>query len=119
MSWIAIFTLTSGIAIIGIWVFVLARRDIPEIASGDREIWYHITAEMLLGSGLIAAGVLLLAAPEESFSRVGAGAATGALVYSVINSAGYYADRSNWKALGAFVVIASVAAVALATLLIS
>lgn len=105
-----------GIGIVGLWSFLLATGRVPEVAAGDRAIWFHIAAEYLLGLTLVTAG-LMLAFTEGPGARLLAGVAAGGLVYSTVTSAGYYAQDDRWGPVVAFLVLALLGVAAIAALL--
>jgi len=88
--------LIAGVGIVGFWAMALVTHQVPEVAEGDRAIWFHIAAEYLLGAALVAGGLLLVLVGDQPWTRVITGAALGGMVYSTINSAGYYARQATW-----------------------
>ncbi len=112
MAAAAWFEMVVGVAILGLWTFLIATHRVPELREGDRAIWFHIGAETLLGAGLLASGLLLLA-DDASWSRSLAAAALGGLVYSTINSSGYYARDGKWMAVASFALLTGLTLIAL------
>ena len=106
-----------GVAIIGLWATLLATRQVPQILAGNRDIWFHLTAELLTAALLVGAGIWLLTSGGEGASLLSM-LALGALLYTTINSPGYYADRDDWPAVTMFVVLAAATATA-ATLVLA
>jgi len=102
---IAVFELVVGLGIVTLWPILLATRQVPEVRSGDRAIWFHLTAELMLGIALVVSGLLLLIAGDDPSTRILAGTALGGMTYSTVNSSGYYARDSNWLAVGVFAVL--------------
>jgi peptidoglycan/LPS O-acetylase OafA/YrhL len=96
VSW---FQIIIGIGIVAIWPMLLVAGEVPEVAAGQRDIWFHIAAEAVTGSLLIAAGTLTLRRHDER-SRLLAAFALGALLYTAINSPGYYAELGQWAPVG-------------------
>lgn len=111
MTLVGWFSLLAGIAIAGLWVALLTRRAVPEIAAGDTEIWFHIAAELVTAALLVVGGVALLAG-EGAIASILAAFALGALLSTSIASAGYYAARGERRFVAAFglVTAASIAA---------
>lgn len=105
------FQIVIGVAIIGLWVMLLATRQVPQIPAGNRDIWFHLTAELLTAALLAGAGTWLLTTGTDA-ARTLSAFALGALLYTTINSPGYYADRQEWSMVTMFVVLASVTAAA-------
>ncbi len=95
MLFVSVFELVAGFAIIGLWTILLATHQVPEIPANDRAIWFHLVAEYSLGAVLIVSGLLLLL-DVQVWMRVLVGTAAGAMVYSTINSSGYYARQGKW-----------------------
>lgn len=102
MRFAAVFELVVGLGIIGLWTTLLRKGRVPEIAAGDRAIYFHMAAEYALGVALVLGGLLLLLAGDETWARVIAASAVGGMIYSTINSPGYYARERNWLVVGAF-----------------
>ena len=115
MAAIAWFFSIVGAAILFLWSFLVITSRVPEIEEGDRAIWFHIAAEALLGATLLIAG-LSLAIASSGWPRLLGGVAAGGLVYSTINSSGYYASRGQWGPVGAFGLLAAAALWTIVTL---
>lgn len=105
-----------GVGMVGLWVVLLAAGEVPEIPAGQRAIWFHIGAEVITGALLIIAGWTLLRRGDAR-SRLLSAFALGALLYTVVNSPGYYADRGAWALVVVFIVLALCAAAAFVRLL--
>lgn len=105
-----------GVAIVGLWTMLLATRQVPQIPAGNRDIWFHLTAELLTAALLIAAGAWLLSTGTDA-ARLLSAFALGALLYTTINSPGYYADRGEWPTVAMFAVLMAGTAAAAITLL--
>ena len=106
MTWIAWFLLVVGVGVLGLWAMLVTRHEVPEIEAGDRAIWFHIAAEVLMGVFLIAGGIALLSKPAHPVTPLIASVGLGALVYSAVNSAGYYANQGKNGAVTAFGLLA-------------
>jgi hypothetical protein len=114
-------TLAAGYAlllaamVIVIWLINIARGAVPELITEPRAIRFHIAAELGMAALLVAGGALTLAGSD-------AGTATlllafGAVLYSIVNSAGHYAQLRQVAPLvvfGTLFVLTAAAAVALA-----
>ncbi len=118
MTLVAWFELLVGTGILGFWAVALATARVPEIGHGDRAIWFHILAELVIGVALVAGGVALLAVSGESWTRALAAAAAGGMVYSAINSPGYYAREGSWGIVAAFAVLSLMGIAVIAALVI-
>jgi hypothetical protein len=94
MQYTAIFSIFVGVLMIGQWIFSLVSRKVPEIVTETRAIGFHLAAEFLTAAVLIIAGIALLAQSLLGYPL--ALLALGMLVYTSINSAGYFAQRGQW-----------------------
>ena len=116
MTFVGAFELIVGLGICGFWTFALLTHQVAEIAAGDRAIRFHILAEYLMGLALTTSGLLLLAVDDRGWIKALAAAALGGMMYSTVNSAGYYAQRKRGGVVVAFISLAVVGAAALLTL---
>ncbi len=114
MRIVAGFLLVVGVGIAGLWGVLLAAGQVPEVAEGRVDIWFHIVAELLTAALLIAAGVALLR--RSARARLLAAVSLGALVYTAINSPGYYAQSGDVAMVGMFAAVLLAAAAALLAL---
>jgi hypothetical protein len=92
---------------------IWARRRPYRRAHGrPRDIWFHLSAELVTAGLLVAAGIALLrrAPAGRQLAAVG----SGALLYTALNSAGYYADLGEWAVVGMFLGLAAGTAAAVA-----
>jgi hypothetical protein len=105
------FLTVVGISIAGLWAMLLATGQVPEVAEGRTDIWFHITAEALAAVLLLTAGACVLRRGRRA--RVLAAAALGVLAYTAVNSAGYYAEAADWAMVGMFGLILAATAWAL------
>lgn len=93
--YVATYSIVIGVFMVGWWSFALVRRLVPEAVAGSREIWFHIAAELVTGSVLVAGGVATLLAPTERWTGVLVAIGLGLVVYSLIASPGYYVERGE------------------------
>lgn len=109
------FQIVVGVAIIGWWAVAAATNGIVELNEGRIDILFHIVAELVMAVLLIAAGVSIRRNGRTRPTTALSGLALGTLLYSSINSPGYFAERGEWWMVGMFAVIAgaTVAAVVL------
>jgi hypothetical protein len=98
------FQLLSGAAMIGLWTLLLATGQVPELETGQRDILFHLLAELLAATALLVAGAAVLRRHERGPTL--SAFALGALLYTSVNSAGYYADSGDWAAVGMFGILA-------------
>jgi steroid 5-alpha reductase family enzyme len=104
------FQIVVGIAIIGWWAVAAATGGIVELDEGRIDIVFHIAAELVMAALLIGAGVALHRSGRTRTTTLISGLGLGMLLYSTINSPGYFAERGEWWAIGMFAAIAAVAA---------
>lgn len=114
MKFPAIFILIVGILMIGQWGFFLAAGQVPELQTAPWEIGHHISAEMLTALILIAGGIGLLRGAR--WSKVTALVGLGMVIYSCINSSGYFAQSGQWPFVGMFAVLLILSALAVGRL---
>ena len=110
------FQVVVGAGILLVWPALILAGEVPELQAGQRDIWFHIAAEVITGLLLVGAGALLLRRPDTG-ARMLSTFALGALLYTGINSAGYYAELGEWLPAALLVGVAVLAAGAFAVLL--
>ncbi len=104
MKGVGWFQVVMGCGIVGVWTLLLATGQVPEVGDGRIDIWFHLAAEVATGAALVVAGVLVLQrTPRAAFVAC---VALGALGYTAVNSAGYYAQAGEWVPVGMFGVVA-------------
>jgi hypothetical protein len=96
----AIYALIIGIAMIGMWLSLIATNQVPEINTEPIRITYHLIGEFLTA-------VLLLLGGFGLFTNRGWGfhvflISMGMLLYTVIVSAGYYGQLGDMIMVGMF-----------------
>lgn len=89
-------------SVIAWWAIAASTGGIEEVTAGRTDIFFHIAAELSMGWLLILGGLALLRRGPTATTTTLAGLALGALVYSSINSPGYFAERGEWWAVGMF-----------------
>ena len=109
----AIYSIIIGIGIIGLWLMLYLTKQIPELKTTPVEIKYHMTAEFLMGFLCLMSGFFLLM--DFYWATYFFTLAMGLVIYAVINSAGYYAQKKQWPFVIMFgiILIASVCLVIL------
>ncbi len=112
-AWLQI---SVGIAVVAWWAIAAATDGIAELQDGRTDIVFHIVAELLMASLLISAGVVLLRRGRTAATTTLSGLALGTLLYSSINSPGYFAEQGAWWAVGMFAVIGAIAVATAANL---
>ena len=111
---VAVYAIVVGVFMVGFWGALVATRK----AELDRRPWdmtFHLAAEFGTASLLIlsGAGALFHFADVSVLAPV----ALGMLLYSVVNSPGFYAGRKNWPMVGLVAVLTLLSAAAIAVLL--
>jgi hypothetical protein len=102
-----------GIAIIGQWTVSFFKKQIPGpeagtvIGRGAVEMHFHYVAEFLTAIVLIVAGVGVLI--EGAWGSTAYFVGTGMLVYTAINSSGYFAQQRQISMVGMFTVLIVIA----------
>lgn len=99
----AVYVIIVGMFMGGFWLMLYLTGGIPELRTVPIEIGYHLAAEVLTAVMLVTAGFGLLRGPYwvERLYPV----ALGMLLYTVINSAGYYAQLEDLVMVGMFTVL--------------
>jgi len=90
----AFFNIIIGIIIIYQWFVSLSKDKVPELVTSPKSILTHTIAEMMTAVTLIISGVLLL--QEKGKGYLLYLLSTGMLMYTIINSAGYFWDKKNY-----------------------
>ncbi|NYT12511.1 MAG: hypothetical protein GKC03_08210 [Methanomassiliicoccales archaeon] len=113
---VSIFLIAIGLLIIGMWTALLLGKKVDDLETNRLGMIYHIIAEFLTGLLLVAAGVSSILDARWSFeiSLV----ALGMLIYTVINSAGYYAQRGEKAMVFMFVFLGALALIAIVSLIV-
>lgn len=117
MKLVAAFQLVVATAMLSLWFVLLITGQVPEVEQGRTDIWFHLGAEVVTAGLLMIAGFALLRSTSPSGragrSRLLSAFALGALLYTAINSAGYYAELGEWPAVAMFglLTIATIVAV--------
>jgi len=103
--------LVIGALMLAQWLFFIAGGQVPEFETEPYAIAFHLVAELATAGALIVAGVLLLLGWRRAPGL--ALVAFGMLVYTSINSPGYFAQLGQWPlvAMFALVVVASLVAI--------
>ncbi len=82
------------------WALSLAAGEVPELRTAPVEIAMHLAAELMTAFGLVAAGISMLRGRKSA--RPVALFALGMLVYTIIQSPGYFAARGDWPMVALF-----------------
>jgi hypothetical protein len=105
VKYVAWFQLAVGASILVVWPVLLIIGEVPQIEAGQVDIWFHLAAEGITALLLLSAGTSLLRSPAAT-SWILSGVALGALLYTAVNSAGYYAEEGEPMVAGMFLGLA-------------
>ncbi len=103
MKTVRLSSLIIGICMITQWIFFLATGNVPELENAPVSISFHITIEIITAVLLIVL-FFILKKPDTQKLHI-AGYVQGMLGYTVINSAGYFAQSGDWIFLIMFAAI--------------
>ncbi len=103
----AAFGLFTGVSIAGMWTMFFLSGKVPEVKTEPVRLAFHLAAEGLTALALVIAGIAIL---------IGAGwgpevylIGSGMLLYTVVVSPGYFAQRGQAAPVGMFVALAAAA----------
>jgi len=91
---ISYFLIFTGISIIGLWIMLGLTNQIIEFETEPISIVFHIFIEISMGLIAIIGGVFML--KGFKYSREIQLFVLGMVVYSVVNSSGYYGDLGEY-----------------------
>jgi hypothetical protein len=111
MNFAAVFALVVGVGMIGQWLFFLATGQVPELKTEPLRIRFHLAAEFATAIALLVSGIGLLTG--QAWGRWFYLLAAGMLLYTVIVSPGYFAEKGQWAFVGMFAVVLLLALVSI------
>jgi len=97
---IGIYSMILGAAVLVMWLMILSRETIGE---GDTEMAFHLVSEFLMASLCVGSGIFLAKGVNKGAMANLAGHSM--VVYSVLNAAGYYAERGQGIMVPVFLVL--------------
>jgi hypothetical protein len=53
----SIYIIIIGIAMLSMWIFLLGKREVPELTTKPTQIYFHLVAELMTSIALIIGGV--------------------------------------------------------------
>jgi hypothetical protein len=112
MVFAAVFALVVGVGMIGQWIFFLVTGQVPELKTEPLRIRFHLGAEFVTAIALQVGGIALLTG--QTWGRWFYLLATGMLLYTVIVSPGYFAEKGQWAFVGMFAIVLLLALVSIA-----
>jgi len=115
MNFTANYSIFIGIMIITQWIFFILTGNVPELTTDFWEIIFHIIVEFLTAFMLLITGWKILKKSKNAIQ--GNLVAQGMLIYSAINSSGYFFQLGQWVFIIMFLVILVLSLVSLLKLL--
>ncbi len=112
MVFAAVYAIVVGAGMIGQWLFFLASGQVPELVTEPLRIRFHLAAEFATALALLTGGIALLT--HQAWSQWFYPLAIGMLLYTVIVSPGYFAQKGQWPFVGMFAVLLILALVSIA-----
>ena len=107
----SIFAIVVGIGMLGMWSVSYFLKQISELETEPIRIKFHLAAEFATAFLLLIAGSGLITNQDGAFSAYLI--AMGMLLYTVIVSPGYFAQKGQWAYVGMFAVILILAVVSI------
>lgn len=90
-----------GLSVIAMWIQIILNESIPE---GKTEITFHLVSEFLMALLCIVSGIMLI--KEKLKGKITNVAAHAMMLYSLINAAGYYAEKGENSLVAIFIILA-------------
>lgn len=107
MDFAGVFSIIIGTLMVGQWAFFLARRQVPELNTEPVRLLFHLAAELATAISLLIGGFGLL-----TNGAWGPGLhllSMGMLLYTLIASCGYFAQKRSWVMVGMFAALFALA----------
>ena len=104
MNFPALYAIVVGLLMIAQWAFFLITRQVPELKTERVRVLFHIADEFLTAVVLIVSGIGLLA--QQIWATALYPVAMGMLLYTIIVSTGYFAQKRVWLIVAMFAVLA-------------
>jgi len=99
----SIYSLIIGTSIIALWIMLFTTGQIPELKTEPINIMIHVISEVLTAVMLIITGIAII--KKSKIAPKLFCVASGMLLYSVINAAGYYGQNGDTAMIIMFAVI--------------
>jgi len=90
----SIYIILIGVAMLCMWLFLLIKREVPELKTKPTQIFFHLIAEFLTSIMLIIGGFGYIT--NQSWGVALFFIAIGMTIYSTINAAGFYGQLKDW-----------------------
>jgi phosphotransferase system glucose/maltose/N-acetylglucosamine-specific IIC component len=107
--------ISVGFLMVGMWIFFLTVLGVPELETEPWRIGFHLVAELVTAVALVVSGAALLT--NKSWGASLYLVSAGMLIYTVINSPGYFAQQGDWAFVVMFAVLIVLALVSVVKLL--
>jgi hypothetical protein len=111
MIFAAVLALIVGVGMIGQWAMFLVAGQVPELETEPLRVRFHLAGEFVTAIALLVSGIALLT--DQAWGRWFYLLAAGMLLYTVIVSPGYFADRGQWALVGMFAILLLLALVSI------
>ncbi len=106
------YAIVVGALMLIVWAFLLVAGEVHDIQTQFLALVFHWAAELITALALIASGLALW--KSKRWAAWGYPLAMGMLIYSLINSPGFYAQAQEWEMVGMFAALLVLAVAALA-----
>jgi hypothetical protein len=111
----SIYIIIIGIAMLIMWIFLLGKREVPELKTKPTQIYFHLVAELLTSFALIIGGIGLIM--NQSWGVALFFISIGMAIYSTINAAGFYGQLKDWP-MFIFLIVFTIISLIFAALII-
>ena len=101
------YSIFIGFSMIGLWTMFWLTGEIPELSTEPIRIGMHLAAEFSTAVLLLIGGITLLKGYERSINIFQI--SMGMLIYTLIQSPGYYAQQGDLAFVGMFAVFLMIA----------
>ena len=103
MKFASLYAIVVGGLMLAQWSFFLIAGMVPEFQTTPVKISFHLIAELLTALALIITGSASLRGKQWGLTLYAV--AIGMLIYTVINSAGYFAQLGEWPFVSMFALL--------------
>jgi len=90
----SIYTILIGITMLGMWFFLLIKREVPDLKTKPTQIFFHLIAEFITAVMLILGGIGFIM--NQPWGMAIFFIAIGMAIYSTVNAAGFYGQLKDW-----------------------
>ena len=107
----AVYSLLMGLSMFGMWTMFWIVGEIPELETEPIRIGMHLAAEFVTAVLLIAGGIALLKSWKHSINLFQF--SMGMLIYTLIQSPGYFAEQGELAFVAMFTIFLLIAGILL------